>query len=789
VNISLNWLKDFVEIKEDVHQLAELFNIHSAEVEAVRKLVDANQLMVGKVLKKEPHENADKLSVCQVELKDHTDQIVCGAPNVQEGQMVVVALPGAVLPGDFKIKSSTIRGVTSNGMICSLTELGIDKKYADASGIYVIQEPCDVGDDPLKVLSLDDETIEIDILPNRPDLLSMMGVTYDVGAILSRPVSFKEVSFETVDEQNDVTLKLSTEYCQSYYARILNNAVIKPAPRWMQSRLIAAGIRPINNVVDITNYVMLETGQPLHAFDYDLLDSNLIDVRLAKEGETLRTLDEVERLLTKDDIVITNGKKAVALGGVMGGYDTEISSSTKRILLESAVFDPTHIRKTSSRLNLRSEASIRFERKVDPKRTQYALELATYYFNKYANADVYKGVSKIDHTDYSDKVISITESLINSNLGTSLLETDIERIMNRLQFKVESTTEGMNIHVPSRRQDIETYQDIIEEVGRIIGYDALPTTLPTTIQQGRLSPFQQFRRVLKSRLTALGLSETLTYSLTQEECLYDFSLEKETAVNLQLPMSQDKAVLRLSQLPHLCDVITYNQARKVDDVAIFEIGKAYHNDQERELLSGALTGTLSQTPWKNEMETVDFYVLKGLLESLFESLSLGHLTFEATSKYDALHPGQTAVIKDFNNEMGFIGKLHPEYAKKRDLEAVYVFELDVVKLFNSRRVLRSAKEVNKYPSITRDLSVVLERNVLASDLIKHIQKSGKRMLESVEITDLYQGKPLEDHQKSITVHLTFTDVSKTLKAEEVDQRVNVIVADLRNHLKAIIRDY
>ena len=788
MNISLNWLKDFVDVSVDKDTLANLFNIHSAEVESVNRLVSANQLVVGKVLEKTAHENADKLSVCQVDLGDTQEQIVCGAPNVQAGQMVVVARPGAVLPGDFKIKKSTIRGVESNGMICSLTELGIDKKYADASGIHVIQEDCEPGDNPLEVMALDDDIIEIDILPNRPDLLSMMGVAYDVSAILETPITLKDITVKEVEKTNDVTIKLSTEHCMSYYARVLENAQIKPSPRWMQSRLIAAGIRPINNVVDITNYVMLETGQPLHAFDYDLLDSDTIDVRLANQGETLRTLDETERQLLPEDIVITNGKKAVALGGVMGGFDTEISSSTKHILLESAVFDPTHIRKTSSRLNLRSEASIRFERKVDPKRTKYALELATYYFNKYANADVLKGIQKVDNTTHEDTLISINAELINKTLGTTLTQEDILTILERLSFETTVKDNDITVHVPSRRQDIETYQDIVEEVGRILGYDQLPVTLPKTINQGKLTEFQQFKRTIKHTLAHLGLSEVITYSLMTPERVQEFTVDNHTPVQLQLPMSSDKSVLRLSQLPNMLDVAKYNKARKQTDIRLFELGKSYTKDGEKELLSGVLTGELSHVNWQGKNETIDFFTAKGLLNSLFEVLSLSHLTMEPTDQYKQCHPGQTAIIKDYQGTVGFLGKLHPEYAKQHELENTYVFELDVLRLYEYRRVLRSAKTVNKYPEVTRDLSVVVTDDVTASDLVKRISKDGKRLLKTVDVTDLYQGEHLEDNHKSITVRLTFTDENKTLKTEDVDARVDAIISGLKQHLNAIIRD-
>ena len=464
MKVSMNHLRDFVDTRISVAELSALFNLHSAEVEEAYTLIDASHIVVGYVLEKKEHPDADKLSVCQVDLGGEISQIVCGAPNVDKGQYVIVSKPGAVLPGDFKLKKSVIRGVESNGMICSLAELGLDKKFVNADGIYVIKEPCKAGDNPLKVLHLRDEVMALDLTPNRADLLSVMGVAYDTCAILNVPIILRKPVVKELDEANPVTIKLATENCYSYYARVLKDIEIKESPRFIQSRLIAAGMRPINNVVDITNYVLLETGQPLHAFDYDLLKSDTITVRMANDGEELITLDEQKRLLTSDDIVITNDSVSVALGGVMGGLDTEIVASTKRILLESAVFSPVHIRKTSGRLDLRSEASLRFERKVDPKRSLLALELATELFQKYAGGTAYKGISSVDHIDYTETIIATSQEQINGNLGSSLSTKEISNILRRLHFDHKIDGSNISITVPSRRQDIETYQDIIEEV-------------------------------------------------------------------------------------------------------------------------------------------------------------------------------------------------------------------------------------------------------------------------------------------------------------------------------------
>jgi len=786
MKVSMNHLKDFVDTDIKALELSALFNLHSAEVEEAYKLIDATNIVVGYVKEKKPHPDADKLSVCQVDIGGEISQIVCGAPNVDAGQFVIVSKPGAVLPGDFKIKKSTIRGVESNGMICSLAELGLDKKFVNSDGIHVIKEPCKVGTDPLKVLQLEDEVMALDLTPNRADLLSVMGVAYDTSAILNLPIKLRQVTVKESDEPIPVKIKLDTENCTAYHARVLKNIEIKDSPRFIQSRLIAAGMRPINNVVDITNYVLLETGQPLHAFDYDLLNSDTITVRMANEGEQLVTLDEQTRTLSKEDIVITNDTVSVALGGVMGGLETEIVKTSKRILLESAVFNPIHIRKTSGRLDLRSEASLRFERKVDPKRSLLALELATEMFQKYAGGTVYKGIASVDNIDYKEPVITTSQEQINGNLGSSLTLDEICSILRRLHFDHETDGTTIHITVPSRRQDIETYQDIVEEIGRIFGYDNLPLTLPQTISKGTLSDIQLFKRQLKNNMTALGLTEVVTYSLVPEERVHEFTNTKEKATKVLMPMSQDKSTLTLSPLVGIVDVLQYNTARKNTDLFVYELGKRYDKD-ETMVLSGALTGVMSKTSWKGEEETVDFYTVKGILDSLFENIYLGHLEYEPMKDYENLHPGQSAYIRDFRGVVGFVGKLHPKYAKEHNLKNVYVFELEVDKLFNLRRVLRKVKEINKFPEVERDLAIVVDNKVLASDLLRAINKAGKRMLVSAEVFDLYRGKPLEDTQKSIAVKLLFSDPKRTLETKEVDARVQEILGVLKAQFKAELR--
>lgn len=788
MKVSLNWLKELVDVDVTIEELSDLFNLHSAEVEEYYDLVEATNLVVGHVTKKEKHPDADKLSVCQVDIGDKITQIVCGAPNVDQGQNVIVSLPGAVLPGGFKIKQSTIRGVESNGMICSLGELGIDKKYfEDNHGIHVIEENCKPGDNPLEVMFLNDSVMALDLTPNRMDLLSMLGVAYDTAAILNKEVKLKEFNIKESDIEHNLEVSTTTDNCMSYYARVIKDIEIKPSPKWMQSRLIAAGIRPINNVVDITNYVMLETGQPLHAFDYDLVETNKIVVRMAEDGEELVTLDEQTRTLTDEDIVITNGEKIVALGGVMGGFDTEIKDYSKAILLESATFNSYLIRKTSGRLDLRSEASMRFERKVDPGKTLLALEMATDLFMKYASGVTLKGISKFENNDLNDKVIEVSVEKINKVLGTDYSKEFIADILDKIKYKYTVNRNLFTVYAPSRKQDVETYQDLIEEIGRIIGYDNMPTTLPSTVSQGRLSDVQVFKRKINRLLTGLGLHETVTYSLVNKENVYDFTKEETPLVELLMPLSSERNVLTKSPLNGIIDVLKYNIARKNTDIHVFEIGKSYSPDGEKMVLSGALTGEYASTLWQGKKEVVDFYLVKGILQSLFNELGLAHLEFVENKDYKNLHPGQSAYIKDFKGNVGFMGKLHPSYAQKHNLKNVFVFELDLDMMYDLRRQFKKVKEINKFPSIKKDIAVVLDKEVTSKQVIDVIKKAGKRMLNDVTVFDLYVGENVKENEKSLALRLEFSDPKRTLETKEVDERVQAILKDLESKLNATLR--
>jgi phenylalanyl-tRNA synthetase beta chain len=633
---------------------------------------------------------------------------------------------------------------------------------------------------------LDDEVMSLDLTPNRADLLSVMGVAYDTAAILNKPIHLKEPKVSESKTPIGVTIELDTPHCLSYHARVIDNLTIAPSPQWLQSRLIAAGVRPINNVVDITNYVMLETGQPLHAFDFDRLKSDRIVVRQARTDEPIVTLDGATRHLCEDDIVITDGTNPVALGGVMGGESTEVHDGTTSILLESAVFDPVHIRKTSARLDLRSESSMRFERKVDPARTRLALERASELFEQLAGGIARQGIAVVDHTDPTPKQIELPTATVNAYLGTDLSTKEVGDVLRRLSFETTEQQDNFLVLVPSRRQDITTYQDLIEEVGRIVGYDRLPTTLPATTNEGRLSEYQIFQRQLKNRLNGLGLHEVVTYALVPEDRAHDFTPGQEPATRVLMPMSQDRSTLTLSPLVSIVDVLRHNKARRQDDVFVFELGKRY-DENETMVVSGALMGTLRHNTWQQQSTPVDFYTLKGMLDSLFEAIELKQVRYEATDTYKNLHPGQSARLVVNEVEIGFIGKLHPEYEKAHDLARVYVFELDVKRLFELRRVRTKAEELPKFPEVERDLAIVVQQDVPAQAVLDVVNKMGKRLLVKSEIFDVYQGAPLADDEKSIAVRMVFQDKNKTLETKDVDQRVNDIIGILKAQLNATLR--
>lgn len=788
MKLSLNWLKELVEIDVPLQRLVKDIGLRSVEVNTCKPLVSATGLSVGKVLARIKHPEADKLSVCTVDVGSEVLQIVCGAPNVAAGQTVVVAKDGALLPGNFAIKKTTIRGVESNGMICSLEELGIDKKYHGEDGIHVLPDAVKAGSDPLKALAYDDYVLDLELTPNKGYLLSMWGVAYDVAALLGKTVALPIVKASESKRPNTVRVSATSPKCRSYYARVVDGVRIQESPEWLKARLVAAGIRPISNVVDVTNYVMLETGQPLHAFDADLLKSDVIVVREAAKGETIRTLDDQERILEAGDLVITDGQTPVAIAGVMGGKSTAVHAGTRSILIESAVFDPISIRKTSRRLDLRSESSTRFERGLDPARTRLAADRCAMLLSELAGGTTRQGVAFFDDTDHQGPVVTVTLDKINASLGTNLSEAAVSTILDQLQFPHAFHKGVVTAHVPSRRRDVNTDQDLIEEIVRLHGFEKIPTTLPLGNPVGRLSEAQQLRRQIARRLADLGMDEALTYSLVAKDNAVLFDAKPQAPIELLHPMTEERCALRHSLLPSLVEAAKYNLSRKVSDIAFYEMGHVYFQGSEPERLAGVLCGGLGGSKWQKTPVEVDFYLVKGLLETLFEAIRIDGARFEKPqADIPLLHPGVSAAIRKNGLELGFVGRLHPQWEKQQNLPPTYVFDLSFEALLSAREPQGLMKELSKYPKVERDIAVVVSGGVPAGDLLQTIRRSAGKPLVDAKVFDVYQGEALGASKKSLAIALAFQDPQKQLESAEIERLVAGILSALASEHGAALR--
>ncbi|HCU7905585.1 TPA: phenylalanine--tRNA ligase subunit beta [Staphylococcus aureus] len=786
--ISNEWLKEYVTIDDSVSNLAERITRTGIEVDdLIDYTKDIKNLVVGFVKSKEKHPDADKLNVCQVDIgEDEPVQIVCGAPNVDAGQYVIVAKVGGRLPGGIKIKRAKLRGERSEGMICSLQEIGISSNYIPKSfesGIFVFSESQVPGTDALQALYLDDQVMEFDLTPNRADALSMIGTAYEVAALYNTKMTKPETTSNELElsANDELTVTIENEDKVPYYsARVVHDVTIEPSPIWMQVRLIKAGIRPINNVVDISNYVLLEYGQPLHMFDQDAIGSQQIVVRQANEGEKMTTLDDTERELLTSDIVITNGQTPIALAGVMGGDFSEVKEHTSNIVIEGAIFDPVSIRHTSRRLNLRSESSSRFEKGIATEFVDEAVDRACYLLQTYANGKVLKDRVSSGELGAFITPIDITADKINRTIGFDLSQNDIVTIFNQLGFDTEINDDVITVQVPSRRKDITIKEDLIEEVARIYGYDDIPSTLPVfeKVTSGQLTDRQYKTRMVKEVLEGAGLDQAITYSLVSKEDATAFAMQQRQTIDLLMPMSEAHASLRQSLLPHLIEAASYNVARKNKDVKLFEIGNVFFANGEGELpdqveyLSGILTGDYVVNQWQGKKETVDFYLAKGVVDRVSEKLNLEFSYRRAD--IDGLHPGRTAEILLENKVIGFIGELHPTLAADNDLKRTYVFELNFDALMAVSVGYINYQLIPRFPGMSRDIALEVDQNIPAADLLSTIHAHGGNILKDTLVFDVYQGEHLEKGKKSIAIRLNYLDTEETL----TDERVSKVQAEI-----------
>ena len=799
--VSYKWLKELVDVTVLSEELAEKMSTTGIEVEGVSSPAEGlSKIVVGEVVSCEEVPETH-LHVCQVNVGEEAlRQIVCGAPNVRAGIKVMVALPGARIADNYKIKKGKIRGLESLGMICSLGELGISdsvvpKEFSD--GIQILPEEAVPGDSVFPYLDLDDEIIELSITPNRADALSMRGVAYEVAAIYDKSVHFKDFPLLEAQEQagEQLSVAIETDKAPFYAARILENVTIAPSPQWLQNLLMNAGIRPINNVVDVTNYILLYFGQPMHAFDLDTFEGNQIVVREARAGEKLVTLDDEERELETSDLVIAVADKPVALAGVMGGAATEISSQSSRVVLEAAVFDGTSIRKTSGRLNLRSESSSRFEKGINLATVTEALDAAASMIADLAGATVKAGIVSAGQVDTSDVEVVSTLSDVNRVLGTELTYTDIEDVFRRLGFGLNGNAEKFTVSVPRRRWDIHIEADLYEEIARIYGYDKLPATLPKGDgTAGQLTETQKLRRKVRTVAEGAGLTEVITYALTTPEKAVQFSTNPSNLTELMWPMTVDRSVLRQNMVAGILDTVAYNVARKNKDLALYEIGKVFEqtgNPQEElpieiNSFAFALTGLVSEKDFQTPTVPVDFFYAKGILEALFDRLGL-KVEYTATQALASMHPGRTATISLDGQVIGFVGQVHPVTAKDYNIPETYVVEVNLTAIEQAIQLAKPFVEITKFPAVTRDIALLLKAEISHKEVVEAIEAAGVKRLTDIKLFDVFSGEKLGLGMKSMAYTLTFQNPEDTLEDEEVARYMEKIQKSLEVTIGAEVR--
>lgn len=799
--VSYKWLKELVAIDVPSAELAEKMSTTGIEVEGVEIPAEGlSKLVVGHVLSCEDVPETH-LHLCQVDTgDDEPRQIVCGAPNVRAGIKVIVAIPGARIADNYKIKKGKIRGMESLGMICSLQELGlpdaiIPKEFSE--GIQILPDNAIPGDSIFSYLDLDDEIIELSITPNRADALSMRGVAHEVAAIYGKELKFpvktpQESSKATSDL---ISVAIESDKVLTYASRVVENVTVQASPQWLQNRLMNAGIRPINNVVDVTNYVLLYFGQPMHAFDFNKFESGDILARQARNGEKIVTLDGEERDLIDQDIVIAVNDKPVALAGVMGGKATEIDSHSKTVVLEAAVFDGKAIRKTSGRLNLRSESSSRFEKGVNYDTVIEALDFAAAMLEELADGQVLAGYLQAGQVPTEPVQVLTTLDYVNVRLGTNLAYSDIEDVFAKLGFGLAGDAQAFTVSVPRRRWDISIQADLVEEIARIYGYDKLPTTLPEAGgTAGELTASQLLRRRVRAIAEGAGLTEIISYALTTPEKAQAFAIESSHLTELMWPMTIERSALRQNIVSGMLDTIAYNVARKQKNLAIYEIGKVFEQNadpkvdlpNERDTFAFALTGLVAEKDFQTQATAVDFYYAKGILESLFSKLNL-KVTFVAEKDMVSMHPGRTARILLGEETIGFLGQVHPQVANDYDIPETYVAELNLQAIEANMASTQIFTEISKQPAVSRDIALLVDDQLSHQDIVTIIEGLGLKYLVSIKLFDVYAGANIEPGKKSMAYSLTFQNPQESLRDEEVAKYMNKISEALLEKANAQVR--
>ncbi len=794
--VPMKWLKDYVNINEDANEYADAMTMSGSKVESINEIGEAmDKVVVGKIIETLSHPDADKLIVTKVDVGSEIVQIITGATNIKEGDYVPVALHGAILPNGTKIKRGKLRGLESNGMLCSADELGLDAESLPEGidmidGIYILQHEYPLGLDIKKVLGLDDVIIEFEITNNRPDCLSIIGIARETAATFGEKFRYPEIkevgTSNEVEEFVSIEVK-STNLCPRFAGRVVKNIKIENSPAWMQERLIKAGVRPINNIVDITNYVMLEMGQPMHAYDLKKLNRNKIIVRNAKKGEKIITLDENERTLDESVLVIADEEKAIGIAGIMGGYNSEIDENTKNIVLECANFDPVSVRLSSKLLGLRTEASSRFEKGLDVELISMALNRACYLIDKLGAGEVVSGIIDIYPEPKQKRNIELRTEKVVRILGVNIPINDIKRILQSLEFEV-SGQEILNIKIPTFREDITLEADLIEEIARLYGYENIPSKLmDTTFTLGAKSVKEKIVDMAKDNLTGQGLFEVLTYSFVSPSVFNKINLKAEDplrkAINIINPLGEDQSIMRTTLVPNMLDLISKNYNKKIDEGCFFEISKVYLAEElplkdlpyERDTLTIGIYGNM------------DFYDLKGFIENLLYGLNINKYRF-LPSNHESFHPGRTAELLINNKRIGYLGEVHPYVLENYDIPMrVYIAELDFDEVANQTNLNRKYKPLPKYPSVERDIAIVVSEEISAGQIEEIIRNKGGKLIEEVNLFDIYKGSQIEEGYKSIAFNIVYRSDEKTLTDKDVAKIHNKILNSLANQVGAVLR--
>jgi len=803
MRVSLKWLQEYVNITVGSEELAERLTMAGLAVEKPGEGID--KVYTGKILTIEPHPNADRLSICQVTLGQGDNiQIVTGATNVSEGHVVPVAVEGAHLAGGLVIKKSKLRGVESRGMLCSGQELGLDTSIMpsdQAHGIMLLNPETPLGVDIKTIIGLDDVILELELTPNRGDCMSMVGVAREVAALLGQELRLPQTGVVESGPgiQRMVRIDIDDpDLCSRYVARLFRNIKIGPSPSWMQERLRAAGIRPISNLVDITNYVMMELGQPLHAFDFDTLKEGHIIVRRARKGEILVSLDGNERKLSEDMLVISDPGGPAAVAGVMGGLSTEVTENTVNVLLESAHFNPISIRRTSRALGLRSESSSRFEKGVDATGCLRAADRAARLLLDMSAGEVAPGAEDNYPVRTAPKTVMIRPERVEHILGIQVERREIASILSGLEFQVREKDSDLLVTVPGHRPDVSLEEDLVEEVARIYGYNRIPYTLPYgSSTRGTRTSRQVFEVAVKDCMSSLGLNEVVTYSFISPSALDRAAVPPESSlrkvIHIQNPLSEEQSVMRTMMLPGILEILQRNASRRINDLAVFEVGKVFLPSDtdplplERQFLAAAAMGS-SAFGWNKPGQPYDFYYIKGIIETLLDRMGIKGYSLEREAGNSLFHPGKAARIAAGENLIGIIGEIHPDVIENYNLPKSAVgMEIDFEMILQLGGQVRKYRPMPRFPGIERDLALVVRQDISARDITKVIKKFGGQFLQDIKLFDVYRGGQVKEGLQSMAFSLKFQAEDRTLTDQEINGFVTAVAQELAGQFGAELR--